>query len=104
MDQSTELKELRTEQDQISTSMSTLLYQSIFIFGIPAMIAYFAGTYVLQYVQIKALAYLPFLALACLFSVFVFTRMVKKYTVRITTIEKKIHEISQVVEPVELHD
>jgi len=104
MDQNIELKELRAEQEQISNSMSVLLYQSILIFGIPAIMAYFAGTYILQYVHIKAFAYLPPLVLACIFSVFVFTRMVKKYIVRITVIEKKIYDISRAVEPVELHD
>jgi uncharacterized membrane protein (DUF485 family) len=88
------LKALRKEQEQLTQKMSVLVLQSIFIFGIPAILGYFTGAYLENRGVIKVVAYVVPLLLTFILSWIILIRRLNSFKREVEVVESKIRELA----------
>ena len=88
------LKKLRREQEQLTQRMSVLVLQSIFIFGVPAVLGYFAGVHLENRGVVKVVAYVGPLLLTFIASWIILVRKVNSFKQDVERIELEIQELA----------
>ena len=88
------LKKLRREQEQLTQRMSVLVLQSIFIFGVPAVLGYFAGVYLENTGVVKVFAYILPLVLTFAFSWFVLLTKLNRLKREVEKVESEIQHLA----------
>ncbi len=87
------LQTLRAEQETLSRKLSFLSFETIFIFGVPAVLGYFAGMYLENRGVVKLLAYIAPLLLTFVFSWFILLRKLKSITQKVKDVEVEIKRL-----------
>ncbi|MFZ2151722.1 MAG: hypothetical protein WAV09_01290 [Minisyncoccia bacterium] len=93
MEVETKLAELRKQQAELTQRMSVLVLQSIFIFGVPAILGYFMGVYLENRGIMKALAYLGPLLLTFVFSWVILMRKLHSFKEEVEKVEEGIRKL-----------
>jgi uncharacterized membrane protein YfcA len=84
----------RAEQEILSRRLSFLSFETIFIFGVPAVLGYFAGIYLENRGVVKVLAYVGPLLLTFVFSWLVLLRKLKSITQKVKNVEEEIKRLA----------
>lgn len=99
MEAETKLAELRKQQVELTQRMSVLVLQSIFIFGVPAILGYFMGVYLENRGIMKALAYMGPLLLTFVFSWIILMRKLHSFKEEVEKVEEGIRRLVPPVVP-----
>lgn len=89
------IKELRQKQQVTASKLNVLLFQTIFIFGVPAVFGYYTGLWLQGFQISKLIAFLLPLSISFLFSWFISIRKLKMLTSEIRNIEGQLQELHQ---------
>lgn len=89
------IKELRQKQQVTASKLNVLLFQTIFIFGVPAVFGYYAGLWLQGFQISKPIAFLLPLSISFIFSWLIFFRRLKVLTSEIQSIEGQLQELQQ---------
>ena len=87
------LHTLRAEQEVLSRRLSFLSFETIFIFGVPAVLGYFTGMYLENRGVVKLLAYIAPLLLTFVFSWVILLRKLKSITQKVKDVEAEIKRL-----------
>lgn len=94
MDSSEEkLKTLRTEQEVLSRKLSFLTFETIVIFGVPAILGYFVGVYGENKGFPKAIAYIIPLVITFVLSWVILLKKLKGISEKVKNVEAKIRQL-----------
>jgi len=88
------LVELRREQEQLTQRMSVLVLQSIFIFGVPAVLGYFTGAYLESRGVVKVIAYVSPLTLTFILSWTILMRKLHSFKKEVEKVEAEIRHLA----------
>lgn len=88
------LKDLRSMQGELSNKLSSLVLQTIVIFGVPALLGYFMGVYLEGRGVTKVFAYTLPLILTFSFSWFILLRKLNRLKREVEKVESEIRELA----------
>lgn len=88
------LEALRKQQEKITNRMSSLVLQSIVIFGLPAIVGYFVGQYLENNGISKVLAYILPLFITFIFSWFILVKKLNSFKKEIEEVESEIRRLA----------
>ena len=89
-----QLKNLREEQGRLADRLNSLVFQTIIIFGVPAIVGYFIGAYLEKMGISKIIAFVLPLMLTFALSWWVLIKKLKKLTNKVKVIEDRIRELA----------
>lgn len=90
-----QLKSLKKEQTQLSDRLNSLVFQTIIIFGAPAVLGYFIGLYLERMGISKIIAFILPLAGTFVLSWWILLRKLKKLTREVKIVEEQIKQLTQ---------